>query len=90
MFLFVSRSDVHIDFDFAPPLLRARSGAQVKLRAGAIGRVEVNLPSPVYDQLFYLLLIQQQHMSLQMTLTMKKLKLKLCENIDELYKHCRR
>ena len=50
MFLVVCQSDVHIEFDFVSPFFfffRARSGAQIKLWALKIGRVEVNLSSPV-------------------------------------------
>ena len=45
MFPVVSPSDVH--FAFERPLLRARSGAQVKLRDRKVGRLERNLSTPV-------------------------------------------
>ena len=47
LFKVASLSDVLINFDFARPFfLLARSGAQIKLRARNIGRVEVNLSNP--------------------------------------------
>ena len=45
MFLVVSRSEVHFGFD-KPFFLRARSGAQLNLRARKIGRLERNLSTP--------------------------------------------
>ena len=42
MFLVVSQSDFQLGFDH--PFLRARSGAQVKLRARKVGRLEKFCP----------------------------------------------
>ena len=51
LFLVLSQPDLPTKFDFAGPFffffLRARSASQIKLRARKIGRVEVNLSSPV-------------------------------------------
>ena len=51
MFLVVSRSDVQLGYEH--PFLRARSGAQVKLRAQKIGRLERNLSTPVFEKIMY-------------------------------------
>ena len=48
-FLVVSQSDVHIDFDFARPFLRTRSGVQIKLRLRKIELAEVDLSSPAFQ-----------------------------------------
>ena len=47
MLLVLSRSDVH--FGFEHPFLCARSGAQIKLLARKIGRLERNLSSPEHE-----------------------------------------
>ena len=50
LFLVVSQSEVHFDFDFAfPLLLQVRSSMQIKLHAQIIGRVELNFFSPAND-----------------------------------------
>ena len=50
LFLVVSQSEVHIDFDFAFPLfLQVRLRMQIKLHAQIIGRVELNFFSPPND-----------------------------------------
>ena len=51
MFLVVSQSDFHLGFDH--PFLRTRSGAQVKLRARKVGRLERNLSTPVLYLFFH-------------------------------------
>ena len=47
LFLVVFLSDVLTDFESASRFLHARSGKQIKLCTQKIGRVEVNLSSPV-------------------------------------------